>query len=157
VLSVLRSVQCSLQGKGSESCANQALIRRLIRTPRSSYRDPGRKGTHDSTFQQATSPSMRRNTRHHCKAEAVAIKLWPWHSRAMTLARYSNRARRSNGAWGLSKPRRRPRRRARRRPCVYARSRIQAVRARAVAIGRSGLRHVVSAGPDIDDDGSASS
>ena len=33
----------------------------------------------------------------------------------MTLARYSNRARRSNGAWGLSKPRRRPRRRARRR------------------------------------------
>ena len=44
MLGVLSSVLCSLQGKGSESCANQALIRRLIRTPRSSYRDPGRKG-----------------------------------------------------------------------------------------------------------------
>ena len=53
--------------EGSESCANQALIRRLIRTPRSSYRDPGRKGPPPAPDALHTSsPRSPHPNREHC-------------------------------------------------------------------------------------------
>ena len=59
--------------EGSESCANQALIRRLIRTPRSSYRNPGRKGPPPAP--DALHTSSPRSPHHNQRSRTLSAQL----------------------------------------------------------------------------------